>query len=75
MVYKTVAFTPAVGNTAPTETAATALEGAISEHASDGWEFLGIQNHSTMVPGTNGCFGIGKTSPYSVTMSLLVFKR
>ncbi len=75
MEYTTVAFDPSMDRKDPTGSAASALDGVISSHVAQGWEFVGVQNHSTIVPGSSGCFGIGATSPYPSTVSLVVFRR
>ena len=75
MQYLAIGFNPPVMRENPIESAAKALENVISMHAAQGWEFVGVQNHSTVVPGTNGCFGIGATPPYPQTLSIAVFRR
>ena len=75
MEYKAVGFDPPVTRDGPTQSAAVWLNSLIAQHASVGWEFMGVQNHSTIVPGSNGCFGFGKTQPYPRTVSIAVFRR
>lgn len=75
MQYKTVGFYPPVTRESPTESAASSLESIINAHAADGWEFVGVQNHSTVVPGTSGCFGFGAMPPYPQTVSIVVFRK
>jgi hypothetical protein len=75
MEYKTVPFEPPVSREAATASVATALEGVICAQAADGWEFVELSNHSTVVPGSEGCFGIGATPPYPKTMSAAVFRK
>lgn len=75
MQYTTVPFDPPVKREGPTSSAASALDTMISTYAANGWEFVGVQNHSTIVPGSAGCFGIGATSPYPQTVSLVVFRK
>jgi hypothetical protein len=75
MEYKAVGFDPPVTREGPTQSAAIWLNSLIAQHASLGWEFMGVQNHSTIVPGSNGCFGFGKTPPYPRTVSIAVFRR
>jgi len=73
--YRAVGFDPGMSRDNSAGGAATQLEALISVHAAEGWEFLGLQNHSSVVPGSNGCFGIGATSPYDVTISIAVFYK
>jgi len=73
--YKAVGFDPATSRANSAGGAASDLQTLIASHASEGWEFLGLQNHSTVVPGSAGCFGLGATSPYDVTISIAVFYK
>lgn len=75
MEYKCVSFDPSIGRATPSETVSSNLDKVISSEASSGWEFVGLQNHSTVVPGSNGCFGFGATSPYEHTYSVAVFRK
>jgi hypothetical protein len=73
--YKAIPFEPPVSRQDATTSVATALEATIRAHAIDGWEFVELANHSTVVPGSEGCFGIGATASYPKTMSAAVFRR
>ena len=75
MQYIAVPFDPAISRDAPARGAASDLQVLIGNYATDGWEYVGVANHSTVVPGESGCFGIGATPPYPKTMSIIVFKR
>lgn len=75
MAYVAVAFDPPTSRNLTAETTASALDALIQRYASNGWEFVGIQNHSTVVPGSAGCFGFGATSPYPMTVSIAVFRK
>ena len=75
MQYKTLPFAPNVPKRDPSASAALALESMINDEAVSGWEFVGLQNHSVIVPGGNGCFGFGATAPYPKTLSLAVFRK
>jgi len=75
MQYKAIGFNPAASRGDPASSAASDLETLMFTQAKDGWEFVGIQNHSTTVPGSSGCFGIGATSPYETTLSIAVFRQ
>lgn len=74
MLYKTVSFEPDVTGGSSAAVAA-ALESTILAETAQGWEFVALENHSTVVPGDSGCFGIGATSPYPKTFSVLVFRQ
>ncbi len=73
--YRAVPFEPEINRERPSASAATTLQDLINQATESGWEFVGIENHSTIVPGTIGCFGLGAMSPYPKTMSIAVFRR
>lgn len=75
MEYKAEPFEPGVDRNASTDSVASALDALIKREAANGWEFVELANHSTVVPGSNGCFGFGATAPYAKTMSVAVFRR
>jgi len=68
-------FDPAASRAGTAETAATDLQSLIASQANDGWEFVTVANHSTVVPGSSGCFGFGASDPYPQTVSMAVFRR
>jgi hypothetical protein len=74
MDYKVIPFEPAMAG-GDCGTVASALEGLVRREATGGWEYVGMENHSTVVPGDSGCFGIGATSAYPKTFSLVVFRK
>lgn len=75
MDYKCVPFEPAIDRKAPVTGVASALDTVITNETKAGWEFVGLENHSTIVPGSNGCFGFGATSPFEKTFSVAVFRK
>ncbi|MDE4063244.1 hypothetical protein [Phaeobacter gallaeciensis] len=75
MDYKCVPFEPAIDRKDPVSGVAASLDSVISTEAKAGWEFVGLENHSTVVPGSNGCFGFGATSPFEKTFSVAVFRK
>ena len=75
MQYKAVGFDPPASRDGTAGAAAAALESLVNSAAAQGWEFVGVQNHSTVVPGSSGCFGIGATAPYPQTLSIAVFRK
>ncbi|MEI9850347.1 MAG: hypothetical protein WDN24_05185 [Sphingomonas sp.] len=74
MEYKVLPFEPNVAGGSSTSVA-DALEAVIHVEASAGWEFIAVENHSTVVPGDAGCFGIGATAPYPKTFAVVVFRK
>jgi hypothetical protein len=75
MDYKSIAFDPPTTRDQTVANAAGELESLITEQSADGWEFIGLQNHSTVVPGSSGCFGIGSSNAYQRTLSMAVFRK
>jgi hypothetical protein len=75
MEYIAVPFDPPASRDGTARVAAENLQALIAHYASYGWEYLGVDNHSTVVPGSSGCFGLGATPPYPVTLSIAVFKK
>ncbi len=73
--YKAIGFDPAISREKPADGVARDLDALIASQTEGGWEFVGVQNHSTVVPGDAGCFGIGATPAYPKTMSIVVFRR
>ena len=74
MEYKTRGFEPSTKG-GDSSSVAIALESLITLEAVDGWEFMALENHSTVVPGDAGCFGIGATAPYPKTFAIAVFRK
>lgn len=74
MDYKCVPFEPPVDRKDPVAQVSENLEAIIKSEASGGWEFVGLENHSTFVPGTSGCFSTDKPS-YIHTYSVAVFRK
>jgi hypothetical protein len=70
-----IPFEPAISVSDPTISATKALAALVSDKEKSGWEYVHLDNHSTVVPGSNGCFGFGATSPYPKTISIAVFKK
>ena len=75
MQYRCVPFEPAIDSRSPVSGVASSLDSLITSEASQGWEFVGLENHSTVVPGSRGCFGLGATDPYEKTFSIAVFRQ
>lgn len=73
--FKSVPFDPPIDRKNDAGSVSASLQTLIANEAASGWDFVGIQNHSTVVPGSSGCFGFGSTPPYPKTFSVAVFKR
>lgn len=75
MQYKLIPFEPPISTSDPTKSATEALKRIVDSHSAEGWQFKSLENHSTVVPGSSGCFGFGATSPYPKTISIAVFVK
>ena len=73
--YRVIPFDPGTSRDGAAGYAAGQLQSAITEAGAQGWEFVEVSNYSTVVPGSAGCFGLGATSPYPKTISMVVFRR
>lgn len=72
MKYSAIPFDPCVSRSRAASDVATELQLALDGLAAKDDRFFGLANHSTVVPGSAGCFGIGKQFPYQVTLSIAV---
>jgi hypothetical protein len=74
-VYKVVSFQASISNTGSGQDVAASLQRAIDQEATSGWEFIQIQELTTFVAGSSGCFGLGATPGTTTSMAVLIFKR
>ena len=58
-----------------TEEAANQLERLITEQSKDGFEFQGMESIYSVVNGSSGCFGIGKSEGYTGYVHVAVFRK
>src|SRR5665213_1196411 len=72
MRYFAFPFEPSVGRSGATADAARQLQSMLDSRSAENYQYLELANHGTVVPGSAGCFGIGKEYPYHVTLSLVV---
>ena len=75
MDYKCVPFVPGADRNVPVVTISSKLQDGIRSETTDGCEFVGLENHTTVFPGSGGCLGMGAISPYELTFSIAVFKK
>lgn len=75
MQYKVVPFTASVASKEGSQTAASQLEKLCNDMATEGWEYLQLENVETYVEGSAGCFGIGAKPPVVTSFSMAVFKK
>ncbi len=75
MDYKVVPFEASVQRNGSTSDAADQLQSLIDGQTGQGWEYQGLENVSTNVAPTSGCFGLGAQPGYSISVSVAVFKK
>lgn len=75
MKYKVVPFSAAVSNTQDASHLVSQVEDIISTNASNGWEYVGVNQLQTFKAGSNGCFGLGATPPVTITTEFIVFRQ
>jgi len=74
-VYKVVPFQAHISNTGSGQDLATGLQQIINQETSAGWGFVQIQELTTSIAGSSGCFGFGATPGQTVYMSVLIFRK
>ena len=74
-MYKVVPFQAHISNTGSGQDLATSLQQIVNQEASGGWTFVQIQELTTSMAGSSGCFGFGATPGTTVYMSVLIFKK
>jgi hypothetical protein len=73
MQYKVIPFKASLSNAGTSNNVANQLQQTIDSQTIDGWEYQGMENISTFVAGSSGCFGFGATSGYTTSVQVLVF--
>lgn len=74
-MYKVLPFQANISNTGSSKDVASDVQRIIDSEVSSGWEFVQIQELTTFVAGSSGCFGLGATPGTTTSMSLLIFKK
>lgn len=74
-MYKVVPFQAHISNTGSGQDLAGGLQQIINHEATEGWAFVQIQELTTSVAGSSGCFGLGATPGTAVSMSVLIFQK
>ena len=75
MQYHVIPFVANIGMTEGAAAAAGQLQHMIDQLAAQGWEYVRLEELTTHVAGTDGCFATGAVSPSMRTVSLAVFRR
>lgn len=74
-MYKVVPFQAQISNAGSGQDLANGLQQIINQETSDGWDFAQIQELTTSIAGSSGCFGIGATPGTTASMSVLIFQK
>ncbi|HEU4557692.1 MAG TPA: hypothetical protein VFS20_07575 [Longimicrobium sp.] len=75
MQYRVIPFTANIANNEGAGAAAGQLQNLIGQLGSEGWDYVRLEELTTYVAGTDGCFGIGAVPGTTRSVSLAVFRR
>lgn len=75
MQFHVIPFAATIGVNEGAAAAAGQLQSLIAQQGAEGWEYVRLEQLTTHVAGTDGCFGIGAVPPSMRTVSLAVFRR
>jgi hypothetical protein len=75
MQYKVLPFVAKISNTGGSSDAADALQVLINTEAAGGWTYMHMDNITTHVAGSDGCFGFGATPAGMASYSVVVFSK
>jgi hypothetical protein len=74
-VYHVVSFQASISHTGSHQDVAAGIQSIIEQETAAGWEFVQIQELTTFVAGSMGCFGLGATPAHTTSMAVLIFKK
>lgn len=74
-MYKVVPFQAHIANTGSGQDVASGLQQIINQEATGGWRFVQIEELTTSMAGSSGCFGIGAMPGTTVYMSVVIFQK
>lgn len=75
MSYIVVPFVASIANNGTTADAAQQLQQLIQHYTTQGYRYVRLEQVTTTVAGTNGCFGIGATPAVVRSFSMAVFEH
>ncbi len=75
MEYKVLPFNASLKRNGSADDAARQLQQLIDQQRIQGYEYVGLEEITTNVEGTNGCLGIGAKPGFVVSVSVAVFKK
>ena len=75
MEYRVLPFNANLKRDDSADNAAVQLQRLIDAQLAEGYEYVRLEDITTNVEGTNGCFGFGAQPGFTVTVSVAVFKK
>lgn len=75
MQYIAVPFVASIANNGTSAQAAEQLQQLVQHYAAQGFRYVRLEQLTTHVAGSNGCFGLGATPATVRSFSLVVFSR
>ena len=75
MSYIVVPFVASIANNGTAADAAQQLQQLIQQHTANGYRYVRLEQVTTTVAGTNGCFGLGATPATVRSLSMVVFEQ
>lgn len=75
MEYKVLPFNANLKRNDSADGAARQLQQLIDSQRAEGYEYVGLEEITTNVEGTNGCLGIGAKPGFTASVSVAVFKK
>lgn len=74
MSYIVVPFVASIANNGTAADAAQQLQQLIQQYSSQGYRYVRLEQVTTTVAGTTGCFGLGATPSTMRSLSMVVFE-
>lgn len=75
MSYIVVPFVASIANDGTAAQAAEQLQKLIVQYSAQGYRYVRLEQVTTTVAGTNGCFGVGATPATVRSLSMVVFEQ
>ena len=75
MKYKVIPFAATLKDSDTASVAANQLESLANRMASEGWDYVSLEQVETNIDANAGCFGIGATPAKTISISMAVFKQ
>ncbi len=75
MDYKVVSIVPVQKDKETAQHVAQDLENLIKRYASEGWEYVRVEDLKTWVNPVGGCFGLGQQPGYYSNRQMIVFRK